>query len=171
MLNYQRVNRDPPPNPWHFWLNARPLFLVQPSPNRYGSHWSRTTDVVHLFGYPDDLSTGWWCTPLKNDGVRQLAWWISQYIMETYKMFQTTDQNMFSKRFCKGFRSTVFDRDTLCWCRKPPPVLLKSSGLKISCSHGFLWHFCRRWIIWRYPKFHIVYIILYPIVSPYNIFW
>ena len=23
----------------------------------------------------------------------------------------------------------------------------------------FLWHFCRRWIIWRYPKFHIVYII------------
>ena len=35
--------------------------------------------------------TGWWLTYLKNDGVRQLGWWHSQY-MEKIKMFQPTNQ-------------------------------------------------------------------------------
>ena len=42
-------------------------------------------------------TTGWWLspTPLKNDGVRQLGLWNSQY-MESYKIpwFQTTNQTM-----------------------------------------------------------------------------
>ena len=33
-------------------------------------------------------------TPLKNDGVRQLGWWHSQY-MEKQNMFQTTNQSTY----------------------------------------------------------------------------
>ena len=48
------------------------------------------------FGKPWDFinqPAGWWLspTPLKNDGVRQLGSWNSQY-MEKYNMFQTTNQ-------------------------------------------------------------------------------
>ena len=40
----------------------------------------------------DRILAGGWPTPLKNDGVRQLGWWHSQY-MEKQKAFQTTKQN------------------------------------------------------------------------------
>ena len=35
---------------------------------------------------------GGWPTPLKNDGVRQLGLWNSQYDGKNKKMFQTTNQ-------------------------------------------------------------------------------
>ena len=51
------------------------------------------------FEFP--FSAGWWLspTPLKNDGVRQLGWWNSQY-MESHNpfMFQTTNQSVILRR-------------------------------------------------------------------------
>ena len=45
--------------------------------------------------YPTNHLVGGIPTPLKNDGVRQLGWWHSQY-MGKWKMFQTTHQPLFN---------------------------------------------------------------------------
>ena len=48
--------------------------------------WTDRSKTNHVWLIRDRKLAGWWLipTPLKNDGVRQLGWWNSQY-MENYQ--------------------------------------------------------------------------------------
>ena len=38
------------------------------------------------------IFSGWWLSPTPPKNISQLGWWHSQYIMEKWNMFQTTNQ-------------------------------------------------------------------------------
>ena len=105
-----RIPPFPAESPPHSWSHLRTF-----SEASLGSRWRKISGSCSKDGnshgtfftflpngdLSSHFSAGWWLspTPLKNDGVRQLGWWNSQY-MESHNpfMFQTTNQSVILRR-------------------------------------------------------------------------